>query len=219
MSAGSETVPAPAKPRLRGRLHQVAFFVSVPAGVVLLVVAPTTAARVAALIYWLTLLAQFGVSAVYHRRDWSEPGLAWIRRADHATIYLLIAGTYTPVCVMVLDGLTEWIVLGVVWVGALLGVGTKLYRVDMHVFSGILYIGLGWAAVVVLPAMWRGLSPVAFLLVVIGGIVYTLGALVLALNRPDPFPDVFGYHEVWHSATIAAAGCMYTAILLTYLEA
>jgi hemolysin III len=205
------------KPRLRGRLHQVAVFVTVPAGLVLLVAAPSTAARISALIYLVTLLAQFGVSAAYHRRSWEPRGHVWMKRLDHSTIFLLIAGTYTPICVMVLDGLTQWVILAVVWVGAAVGIATKFYRVDLHVLQGILYIGLGWAAVVILPAMWRGLTTPAFVLVVVGGVLYTLGALVLALNRPDPFPKTFGYHEVWHSATIGAAGCMYAAILLVFL--
>jgi hemolysin III len=206
------------KPRLRGRLHQVAFFVTIPAGLVLIAIAPTAAAAVAAVVYWLALLAQFGVSAVYHRRTWTEQGIEWIRRADHATIFVLIAGTYTPVCVTVLEGTTSVVVLAVVWGGAALGIATKLYRVDLHVLSGFLYVGLGWTAVVVLPAMWAALPTPAFVLYVVGGVIYTAGALVLATNRPDPFPEVFGYHEVWHAATIAAALCMYVATVLTYLS-
>lgn len=207
------------KPRFRGRLHQVAVFVSIPAGVVLLLAAPSSTARWSALIYWLTLLAQFGVSAAYHRRTWDVRSFTRMKRLDHSTIYLLIAGTYTPLVVIALDGTVEWVILAVAWTGAAVGVATKLYRVDMHVFSGILYIGLGWAAVVILPAMARELPLAAFVLVIVGGLMYTLGALVLALNKPDPFPETFGYHEVWHSATIGAAGCMYTAILLAFLAA
>jgi hemolysin III len=207
------------KPRLRGRLHQVAFFAAIPAGLILLAIAPSTAARWAALVYWVSLLGQFGVSAIYHRRTWSERSILWIRRADHSTIYLLIAGTYTPICLMVLTGTARWVILGVVWAGAAIGIATKFYRIDLHVLSGILYIGLGWAAVIVLPAMWRGLSTPAFVLVIVGGLLYTLGALVLALNRPDPFPRTFGYHEIWHAATIAAAGCLFATITLAFLAA
>jgi hemolysin III len=201
------------KPRLRGRLHQVAFFASIPAGLVLLLFAPSGADRVASVVYWITLLAQFGTSAVYHRGTWQERSYNRMRRADHATIFLLIAGTYTGLCMLALSGTTRLVVLLVVWIGAAIGIATKFYRVDLHVLSGFMYLGLGWVAVVVLPAIFRGL------LVLVGGVVYSLGALVLARNKPDPFPATYGYHEVWHTATIAAAACFYTAILVAYLAA
>ena len=205
------------KPRLRGRLHQAAFFASIPAGPVLLWVAPSPAARWGALVYWLTLLAQFGASASYHRGSWGERAFGRMRALDHSAIFLLIAGTYTPMSLTILEGTSRVVVLAVVWAGAVAGIGTKLYRVDLHVLSGILYVGLGWVAVAVLPAMARGLPRPAFVLVLAGGILYTLGALVLARKRPDPFPATFGYHEVWHAATVIAAACLYTAILLTFL--
>jgi len=122
-------------------------------------------------------------------------------------------------CVMALHGATTWVVLAVVWAGALAGILTKLYRVDLHVLSGFMYIGLGWVAIFILPALARELSTVGMALVVAGGVTYTLGALALATHHPDPWPDTFGYHEVWHAATIAAATCFYVAILLMYLSA
>lgn len=206
------------KPLLRGWLHTGAFVAAIPAGIVLVVVAPGAAARVAAIVYALTLMAQFGVSAAYHRGAWGEVWHARMRLLDHATIFLLIAGTYTPFCAVALHGVTSVVVLTIVWIGAAVGIGTKLYRVDLHVLSGILYIGLGWTAVVVLPAMARSMSATGFVLVVIGGALYTVGALVLAMHRPDPWPRTFGYHEVWHTATIAAAASLYTSILLLYLS-
>jgi hemolysin III len=211
--------PTPPKPLLRGWLHTGAFIAAFPAGFVLIVVAPDAGARIAALIYTLTLLAQFGVSAAYHRGDWSEAARSRMQVLDHSTIFLLIAGTYTPFCVVALHGLTGVVVLIVVWVGAAVGIATKLHRVDLHVLSGILYIGLGWAAVVVLPAMARSLSTTGFVLVIMGGVLYTLGAIALATHHPDPWPRTFGYHEVWHAATIGAAACLYTSILLLYLSA
>ena len=206
------------KPLLRGWLHAGAFVAAIPAGIVLVAVAPGAAARVAAIVYAFTLMAQFGVSAAYHRGDWGEVWHARMRLLDHSTIFLLIAGTYTPFCAVALHGVTGVVVLVIVWTGAAVGIGTKLYRVDLHVLSGILYIGLGWTAVVVLPAMARSMSTTGFVLVVVGGLLYTLGALVLAMHRPDPWPRTFGYHEVWHTATIAAAASLYTAILLLYLS-
>jgi hemolysin III len=205
------------KPLLRGWLHTVAFGLSIPAGLVLVVVAPDLGTRLAAFVYWFTLLAQFGVSALYHRGDWGERAHARMRTLDHSAIFLLIAGTYTPFCATVLEPPLAWWVLAIVWAGAAVGIGTKLYRVDLHVLSGFLYIGLGWVVVVVFPTIARALEGWQIALMVTGGLVYTLGALVLATHRPDPFPKTFGYHEVWHSATIVAAGCLYAVILSVYL--
>ena len=204
---------------MRGRLHQVAFFACIPGGLLLIWVAPGAAARVAALVYAASLLLQFGASAMYHLGNWTDGAYMRMRRLDHSMIFVLIAGTYTPMCVMALHGATTWIVLAVVWAGALAGIMTKLYRVDLHVLSGFMYIGLGWVAIFILPALARELSTVGMALVVAGGVTYTLGALALATHRPDPWPDTFGYHEVWHAATIAAATCFYVAILLMYLSA
>jgi hemolysin III len=207
-----------AHPSLRGRLHQVAFFVSIPAGLVLVLVAPGPKATIGALIYWAALLAQFGTSAAYHLGAWGERAHARMRTLDHATIYVLIAGTYTPFCLMVLQGVQGVVVLSIVWGGAAVGIATKIHRTDRHVLSGFLYLGLGWVAVVVFPALVRDLSTVQLVLMVLGGLFYSGGALVLALHRPNPWPRTFGYHEVWHAATIGAAACLYTAILLVFLS-
>jgi hemolysin III len=140
-----------------------------------------------------------------------------MRLLDHSAIFILIAGTYTPFCLMVLHGVSAVVVLVIVWTGAAIGIATKLYRVDLHVVSGFLYLGLGWVAVIVFPSLVRELSPTELVLMIAGGVLYSAGALVLALHRPDPSPTTFGYHEVWHAATIAAAACLYAAILLVYL--
>jgi hemolysin III len=206
------------KPRMRGRLHQSAFIGSIPAGVVLVLLAPDARARVATLIYALTLTGLFGVSASYHLGDWSESAYARMRRLDHSMIFVLIAGTYTPYCLLVLEGTLATAVLLAVWTGAGVGVATKLYRVDLHVLSGFMYIGLGWLVVVSMPALLRGLDTAETLLLMAGGLLYSLGALVLATNRPNPWPRTFGYHEVWHAATIAAAVCQYVSILLVVLS-
>jgi hemolysin III len=206
------------KPLLRGWLHTVAFGLSIPAGVVLVVVAPGAAARAAAAVYWVSLMAQFGASALYHRVTWSEEAHTRMRTLDHSMIFLLIAGTYSPFCVTVLEPPMAWWVLAIAWAGAALGIGTKLHRVDLHVLSGFMYVGLGWVVVVAFPTIVRALDGWQVATMVVGGILYTLGALVLALNRPDPFPRHFGYHEVWHAATIAAAACFYAVVLSVYLE-
>ena len=215
-------MPAPdprPKPILRGWLHAGAFAVSIPAAIVLIALAPGSAARVGALVYGLALAAQFGVSALYHRGRWGERGRAVMQRLDHSTIFVLIAGSYTPFCLFVLEGPASWIVLTVVWAGALAGIGVKLYRVDLHVLSGFLYLGLGWVALAVFPTLVSQLAGWQVVLMVAGGVLYSLGALVLALRRPDPFPRIFGFHEIWHAATVAAAVCIFTVILSAYVAA
>jgi hemolysin III len=205
-------------PRLRGRLHEAAFFVSIPAGFVLILSATGPKAVTAAAIYWIALSSQFGVSAAYHLGMWSEVGRARMRTLDHATIFVLIAGTYTPFCLLVLHGAAAIFVLAIVWAGAAVGIVTKLYRVDLHVLSGFLYLGLGWVAVVVFPAFLRDLSTTELALMIAGGLLYSGGALVLALHRPNPWPRTFGYHEIWHAATIGAAACLYAAVLSILLS-
>ena len=206
-------------PRARGWIHRVSFLVAVPGGLVLLVLAPSTAARVAVAIYAASLVTVFWVSSTYHLGVWSPEEFTRWQRRDHAAIFLLIAGSYTPYCVLALDGPWRVWMLAAVWVGAGLGILVKLYRVDLHVLSGFMYLGLGWAAVIVFPQLLRALGPAPIILTVVGGLLYSLGALVLATHRPKLFPRTFGYHEVWHAATAAAAACHYTAVLLMVIEA
>lgn len=206
-------------PRARGWIHRVAFLVAGPTGVVLLLVAPTWGARLAAGVYGLTLLIVFGVSSTYHRGSWSAEGFARWQRRDHAAIFLLIAGSYTPYCVLALDAVWRPVMLVAIWAGAALGIAVKLYRVDLHVLSAVMYLGLGWAAIIPFPQFARVLSPPTLILTVAGGLLYSLGALALALHRPKLFPRTFGYHEVWHAATAAAAACHYVAVLTMLIDA
>lgn len=192
---------------------------AVPAGLVLLVLAPSAAARIAVAIYAASLVTVFWVSSTYHLGVWSPEEFARWQRRDHAAIFLLIAGSYTPYCVLALEGPWRVWMLVAVWIGAGLGILVKLYRVDLHVLSGFMYLGLGWAAVIVFPRFVRALGPAPVILTVVGGLLYSLGALALATHRPKLFPRTFGYHEVWHAATAAAAACHYTAVLLMVIEA
>jgi hemolysin III len=202
-------------------VHQVAFFVSIPAGVVLVVIARGTQATVAALIFSLSLAGVFGVSASYHRGSWSGPALRRMKRLDHSMIFVLIAGSYTPFCLLVLDRSWGIPLLVIVWTGAFAGVLVKqLGDVDrLHWLSGFLYITLGWVVVIAMPQMVRDLSSSATTLLVAGGLLYTLGAIVLATKRPDPDPAVFGYHEIWHAMGTGAGLCHYLAITLVVLAA
>jgi hemolysin III len=213
----SEVAGVP-RPRARGWIHRFSFMVAGPAGLFLVVVAPTWGARIAVGIYALSLVTVFWVSSTYHRGSWSAEEFARWQRRDHAAIFLLIAGSYTPYCVLALDGAWRVLMLAAIWVVAALGILMKLYRADLHVLSGVMYLGLGWAAVIASPQFVRVLSPATLILTVAGGLLYSFGALVLALHRPRLFPRTFGYHELWHAATAAAAACHYVAVLLILID-
>jgi len=205
--------PRPVKPRLRGVSHRWAFFASLFAGVALVLVAPSKRAVAAAMVYALSLSALFGVSALYHEVTWSVPVRRWMRRLDHSMIFLLIAGTYTPFGVLVLRGTLALVVLAVVWSGALLGMTLNMVWIDAPKwFSAIVYISLGWVAVVAFPELGSQLGATATGLIVLGGVLYSAGAAVYALRRPDPVPEVFGYHEVFHALVIAAAVAHYVVV-------
>jgi hemolysin III len=212
---GSLELDLPLKPRLRGRFHQAAFFVAIPAGIVLIALAQGTTARTAAVIYALSLGGLFGVSGMYHALPFSAASRRWMKRLDHAMIFVLIAGTTTPLCLVVLQKPWSVILLLVVWGGAVAGIALKILRVEgFHGVTGTLYITLGWAVVLVSPQLVRALSPAALSLIVAGGLLYTLGAIVLLRNRPNPAPATFGYHEIWHSMVVVASACHYVAVLL-----
>jgi hemolysin III len=203
------------KPRFRGRLHQIAFFASIPQGIAALVAGAGWVSRLAAGIYALSMSGLFAVSSAYHRLRWTPRGLSRIRKADHAMIFVLIAGSYTPFGLLVLHGVWAITLLAVVWAGAVFGIGIKVFRMERSsTIGGALYIILGWAAIVALPKLVTSLSPVNLALVFTGGLLYTGGAVILLLRRPNPRPAVFGYHEIWHAMVVAASLCHYTAIML-----
>ena len=202
------------KPLLRGRLHVGAFAVAIPATVLLVLVANGLRATVAAAVYGATLVALFGVSGAYHRLGRTIRSQKWLRRADHATIYLLIAGSYTPVSIVAVGGRLGWGLAAAVWVAAALGGALKLVWFDRtQVVGAVLYIAIGWFAVLAIPVLVRTVEPWILGLIVAGGLTYTVGAMVLAKRRPDPLPRIFGYHEVWHTLTIVAAALHYAAMV------
>lgn len=208
----------PPKPRMRGRLHEIAFFVSIPAGIALIALADTGRARLAAVVFATGLAGVFGASAAYHRVAWSDPARRLMKRLDHSMIFILIAGTYTPLCLLALSGVWSVVLLATVWAGAITGIVLKQVNVDgLRRVSGFLYISLGWISIVSLPQLFRTMSGLGFALVVAGGLLYTLGAIVFAVKRPDPNPAVFGYHEIWHAFTTGAGLCHYSAVLLLIL--
>ncbi|GAA3743017.1 hemolysin III family protein [Plantactinospora mayteni] len=204
------------KPRMRGWLHAYAFFVAVLAGVVLCAIAATRPGwtpLVSCLVYSVTVCGLFGTSALYHRRVWSERGYRVMRRLDHSMIFVFIAGTYTPFCLLVLSPTSAAVLLLIVWTGALAGVATKL--VWPHAprwVSAPLYLALGWVAVAVLPDILDRGGVTVLALLVAGGAAYSIGAVCYALRRPNPWPTVFGHHELFHACTLVAAICHHVAI-------
>jgi hemolysin III len=209
--------PRPHTPRLRGLLHQVAFLASIPAGVALLLAAGSGRARLAALVYAVSLAAMFGTSAALHRRQWSPR--AWLRmdRLDRAMIYVLIAGSYTPVILLALRPGWRVALLALVWTVAAAGIVLVLLRTTNPVVGltrMILYLGLGWISVLLLPQLVGTLGLGKVSLAMVGGLFYTAGVVVLIRRRPDPSPAVFGYHEVWHAFTVAAGVCHFAFVWL-----
>jgi hemolysin III len=208
----------PIKPRLRGVSHQYAFFVSLACGVGLILAASGGRARAAAAIYAVAVSALLGTSALYHRVTWRPRARRWMRRLDHSMIFVLIAGTYTPVALLALKGWLANTILIVVWAGAVGGVAFKLAWIDAPkwLFAAV-YVALGWVSAAVLgelPAAigWLGLAGLAA-----GGLLYTAGAIVYASRWPNPLPTVFGYHEVFHALVLAAAGLHYAVIAFAVL--
>ena len=200
------------KPKLRGVFHELGFYAALGLGIALVVTTQDGRARTAAAIFAGCVAACFGASALYHRPTWRPAARARLARLDHAGVFLLIAGTYLPFGLLVMS--TDWAVpmLSVVWSGALAAILLKLFwvRAPKVLFAGIA-LGLGWAGAAAFPQLLKLQLP-GLLLVVVGGLLYTAGAIVYARRRPDPVPHVFGYHELFHVLTVAAVGCQYAAI-------
>ena len=207
----SEAALAP-RPLLRGTLHQAGFVVACGVGAVF--VSTVDGRRlVAAAVFAASAVAMLGASALYHRVHWSPRARPWMRRADHAGIYLLIAGTYTSVGLLALHGSLQHVVLALVWAGAGAAILAKFFWVGSPTWlSAVLGILLGWVGVVALPQLVRTAGPTAVVLLAAGGVAYTVGAVVYARRRPDPLPAVFGYHEMFHALTLVALACQYVAI-------
>ena len=204
----------PVAPLLRGWLHLVCFFVSIPAGLLVVASAHSTRGRLASVVYALGMTAMFGVSATYHRRRWSLAGRRRMRRIDHGTIFLMIAGSYTPLCLLALRGSGGVALLIAVWVGAGLGFFLALTGFAERAVLGLLcYIGLGWVMVLALPQLSQVLSGGQIALLLAGGVIYTVGGVVLGTRWPNPSPAYFGFHEVWHAMVVAACACHYLTIL------
>lgn len=220
-SQGPETgaeAPAEVKPRWRGWIHAGTFPVAVVAGIVLIAVAEGPIAKWACVVYTLTSMLLFGVSALYHRVNWRPQTKQLFRRLDHANIFLLIAGTYTPIALLALPLKTGIVLLILVWTGAIIGIGFRVFWIGAPRWLYVpLYVLLGWAAIMFIVDIFNA-NPVTMILVIVGGLLYTLGSVVYGLKRPNPVPGVFGFHEIFHGLTVLAFLCHWTAALLIALD-
>jgi hemolysin III len=209
-----ERVPVAVRPKLRGWLHLGAVPLSIVLGTVAILLVPAGAARWSIIVYVATTVLLFAVSALYHRRVWGKRWEGILKRIDHSNIYLFIAGSYTPFVVMLLPD-QDTRLLSIVWGVAALGVVFRVLWVGAPRWLYVpTYIALGWVAIAYLPALWRSGGTLVLLLIAIGGVLYTLGAVTYAVQRPNPFPRWFGFHEIFHALTIAAYLVQYAAILV-----
>jgi hemolysin III len=200
-------------PRLRGVMHAYAFWFAAVAAATLVALAPTDRARVAAAIYGAALCALFAASGLYHRWRWNPRWRPLLRRIDHSTIFIFIAASYTPVALLVLSGTVQVVVLVSIWVGALAGVAMSVAWITApRALVAACYLALGWVSIVAMPQMASKLGVAPFVLFAAGGLIYTVGALVYAFRRPNPWPRTFGFHEVFHALVIAAAAVHFVAI-------
>jgi hemolysin III len=220
----SDTI-ADVKPKLRGWLHLASTPLILAAGIVLVALSPDAKTRIGSALYAGTALLLFGVSAVYHRGTWSPRVWKILNRFDHSNIFLMIAGSYTPFSLILLEGVDRVLILSVVWTGALLGVGFKLFwPTAPRWLSAPIYIALGWAAIFFIPhfldgalALGVGIGVAVFVLIIVGGALYTVGGLVYGFQWPDPSPRWFGFHEVFHTFTVVAFAAHYVGVsLATY---
>jgi len=200
------------KPKLRGVFHEIGFYAAVGLGVPLVLTAEEGRARLSAIVFASCLAGCFGASALYHRPTWAPSARQWLARLDHAGVYLLIAGTYTPFCLLVMSKGWAVPVLSIVWSGAFFAIMLKLFWVHSPKWlSAAIGLALGWVGVVAISQLLK-VEAAGLILVIAGGLLYSAGAIVYARRRPDPAPTVFGYHELFHVLTLAAAGCQLAAI-------
>lgn len=211
--------PALPKPRLRGWLHAGWAPLLQISGLILLVATPTLIGRIGVAIYLVSATILFGMSAVYHRGNWSDRVAATLRRLDHSNIFLLIAGTYTPLALVLLEGADRIILLSVIWGVAVLGITFKMLWMSAPrwLYTG-LYLAMGWVALWWLVPFAKAGGALVLTLIIIGGVVYSLGAVVYAMKTPNPSPTWFGFHEIFHACTVIAAASHFAAIAIAILR-
>ena len=207
------------RPRLRGVFHLWAFVAAVAAGLVLVLLADGTQATFSSWVYAVALAAMFGASALYHRFPWkSAARRIWARRLDHSMIFVFIAGTYTPFALLRFEGAIKWLVLVLVWSGAMFGLVLELVWIDSpRWLSAIAYLAVGWVGILAIPQMFTAVGIAGAVLLLVGGGLYTLGALIYAIQWPNPFPRTLGFHEIFHLLVVAAAVTQFVAVSLVVL--
>jgi hemolysin III len=207
------------KPRLRGVLHEAAFAISLVTGTVIVCLSRGTLAIVASSVYAASVALLFGTSAAYHRGTWSPRAQALMSRLDHSMIFVLIAGTYTPFSLILLHGWVRWTIFGIVWGGAIGGIiARNAFRQPPRWVFVILYLALGWVAVGIMPQVLESGGAAVLTLLIVGGLFYSYGAVVYARKKPDPSPQWFGFHEIFHACTLAAFAAHYIAISLAVYQ-
>jgi len=218
VSTTVETVERKIKPRLRGWIHAGTFPLALAASIVLIALAPTMAGKISASVFGLSACLLFGVSAVYHRGNWSPRTDAVLRRLDHTNIFLIIAGTYTPLAVLLLPRDQGTVLLWLVWSGALLGLLARVFWLNAPRWVYVpVYLALGWVAVAYMGQFWAIGGPAVVWLILAGGLAYTVGAIVYGTKKPDPSPAWFGFHEIFHVLTVVGFACHLVAIYLANL--
>ncbi|WP_127793963.1 hemolysin III family protein [Agromyces sp. LHK192] len=210
--------PTELKPTWRGWIHAATFPITIAAGIVLIVLAEGAPAKWASAVFMLTSMLLFGNSALYHRFDWKPKTKVILKRIDHANIFLLIAGTYTPLAILALPPDKGWLLLAIVWGGALLGIGFRVFWISAPRWLYVpIYLLLGWAAIMYIGDLVNA-NVAMMVLVIVGGVLYTIGAVVYGLKRPNPWPGHFGFHEIFHVCTVLAFMCHWTATLLIAMQ-
>ena len=208
-----EVIEEELRPLLRGVTHAYAFWVALAAALVLTALAPAGTPRIASVVYGIGLCGLFAASGTYHRWRWNPRWRPLLRRIDHSTIFIFIAASYTPVALLVMHGTLRWVILVAVWTGAVIGVVLSVAWITApRVLSAACYLALGWTAVFALPQMLDGLDVAPLVLFGVGGVLYTVGAIVYATKRPNPWPNTFGFHEVFHALVILAAAVQFIAL-------
>lgn len=217
---GVSSATAILKPKLRGWLHAATFPLALAAGIVLICLAPSAGEAVACTVFAVSSWLLFGVSGVYHTVNWNPRVKAVLRRFDHTNIFLIIAGTYTPISVTLLTRGSAELLLTLVWSGALIGIGFRMFWIDAPRWAYVpCYIALGWAAVFFMPQLLHHGGVAVVVLIATGGILYSVGAVFYGMKKPNFSPRWFGFHELFHSFTIAAFCCHYIAVAIAVLSA
>ncbi len=203
------------KPLFRGFSHLLAFSSALTLAPLLIVFTPGVADRFIMAIYAIAIVGLFGISALYHRNNWGPKGASIVRRLDHSMIFVATAATHTPIALIALPTKPGWVLFGIVWTGAVVGIVFRLFFTDAPSWMvSIPYVLVGWSSIFVINHVWNSLHLAAFILLLVGGGLYTVGAIIYAAHRPNPWPQHFGYHEIFHAFTIGGAACHYVVIAI-----